>query len=55
VHEFDFKGTNAVIYEENGVVIRSIPAIRAGDNPVSFVLEWKGYKVIYAGDIAPNK
>ena len=55
VHEFDFKGINKVIYEENGVVIRSIPAIHAGDGPVSFILEWKGYKVIYCGDTAPNK
>ena len=55
VHEFDFKGINKVIYEENGVVIRSIPAIHAGDGPVSFILEWKGYKVIYGGDTAPNK
>ena len=55
VHEFDFKGINKVIYEENGVVIRSIPAIHAGDGPVSFILEWNGYKIIYAGDTAPNK
>lgn len=55
VHEFDYKGINAKIYEENGVVIRSIPAIHAGDGPVSFILEWNGYKVVYAGDTAPNK
>ena len=54
-HEFDFKGINAVVYEENGVVIRSVPAIHAGDGPVSFILEWNGYKIIYAGDTAPNK
>lgn len=55
VHEFDFKGINDIIYEENGVVIRSIPAIHAGDGPVSFVLEWNGYRIIYGGDTAPNK
>ena len=55
VHEFDFKGINEIIYEENGVVIRSIPAIHAGDGPVSFVLEWNGYRIIYGGDTAPNK
>ena len=54
-HEFDFKGINKVIYEENGVVIRSIPAIHAGDGPVSFILEWNGYKFVYGGDTAPNK
>ena len=26
VHEFDYRGENQVVYEENGVVIRSIPA-----------------------------
>ena len=55
VHEFDYKGINKAIYEENGVVIRSIPAIHAGDGPVSFILEWNGYKIIYCGDTAPNK
>ena len=55
VHEFDYKGINEVVYDENGVVIRSIPAIHAGDGPVSFILEWKGYRIIYAGDTAPNK
>jgi ribonuclease Z len=55
VHEFDFKGINEIIYEENGVVIRTIPAIHAGDGPVSFILGWNGYKIIYCGDTAPNK
>ena len=55
VHEFDYKGMNETVYEENGVVIRSIPAIHAGDGPVSYILEWNGYKVIYGGDTTPNK
>ena len=55
VHEFDFKGINRVVYDQNGVIIRSIPAIHAGDGPVSFILEWKGYKIVYGGDTAPNK
>ncbi len=54
VHEFDYKGINDVIYSENGVVISSIPAIHAGDGPVSFILEWNGYKIVYGGDTAPN-
>lgn len=55
VHEFDYKGINAVVYDENGVVIRTIPAIHCGDGPVSFILEWNGYKIVYGGDTAPNK
>ena len=36
VNEFDYKGVNEVIYQQNGVIIRSIPAIHALDGPVSF-------------------
>jgi ribonuclease Z len=54
VHEFDYKQENQVIYEDNGVIVRSFPAIHAGDGPVSFVLEWNGYKLVYSGDTMPN-
>ncbi len=54
VHEFDYKGVNQVVYEENGVTIRSWPAIHSGDGPVSFSLEWNDYKIIIGGDTAPN-
>ena len=54
VHQFDFKGENAVVYEENGVTIRSFPAIHAGDGSVSFTLEWKGLKIVIGGDSMPN-
>jgi len=39
VNEFPFDAINAVIYDENGVVIRSIPAIHGLDGAVSFILE----------------
>ncbi len=55
VHEFDYKGINEVIYQDNGVTIRSIPAIHAGDGPVSFIVEYAGLKVIFGGDTSPNK
>ncbi len=51
VHEFDDKGINEIIYDQNDVVIRTIPAIHAGDGPVSFIIEWKGYKIVYVGDM----
>ena len=54
VHEFDYRGINEVVYEENGVTFRSWPCIHAGDGPVSLALEWNGYKVIFGGDTAPN-
>ena len=55
VVEFDYKGENQVIYQENGATIRSWPAIHAGDGPVSFSLEWNGLKMVIGGDTFPNK
>jgi ribonuclease Z len=55
VHEFDYKGINKVIYQADGVTIRSWPTIHTGDGPVSFSLEWNGFKIVIGGDTAPNK
>ncbi len=55
VTEFDYRGINEVIYEENGVTIRTIPAIHIYDGPVSFILEWNGLKFAYSSDTYPNK
>ncbi len=55
VNEFDYKGDNAEIYNENGVTIRSFPAIHAIDGSVSFVLEWNGLKFVFSSDTYPNQ
>ncbi|MCP4200273.1 MAG: MBL fold metallo-hydrolase [Proteobacteria bacterium] len=55
VNEFDYRGENAVIYNENGVTIRSFPAVHAIDGSVSFSLEWNGLKFVFGGDTYPNK
>jgi len=55
VNEFDYKDENAIIYEDNGVTIRSFPAIHSIDGPVSFSLEWKGLKFVFGSDTYPNK
>jgi ribonuclease Z len=55
VNEFDYKAENSIIYEDNGVTIRSFPAIHALDGPVSFSLEWKGLKFVFGSDTYPNK
>jgi ribonuclease Z len=55
VHEFPFDGVNEVIFEENGVVVRSIPAVHGLDGAVSFILEWNGLKFVYGSDTIPNK
>ena len=53
VNEFDWKKVNNVIYDENGVQVRTIPAIHA-DQSVSFILEWNGLKFAYSSDTVPN-
>ena len=55
VTEFDYMGVNAIVYQENGVTIRSIPAIHSLDGPVSFIVEWNGFKFVFGGDTYPNK
>jgi ribonuclease Z len=55
VVEFDYKQINQVVYDEDGVVVHSIPAIHTGDGPVSYIVEYEGMKVVIGGDTAPNK
>ena len=55
VTEFDYKGMNQIVYQENGVTIRSFPAIHSLDGPVSFSVEWNGLKFVFGGDTYPNK
>jgi ribonuclease Z len=55
IHEFDYKGLNEVVYDEDGVIVRSFPAVHTGDGSVSYSLEWNGMKIVVGGDSAPNK
>ena len=55
VHEFDYLGENQVVYDKNGVQVRSFPAIHSGDGSISYALEWKGFKLVFGGDTFPNK
>jgi ribonuclease Z len=55
VNEFDYQGENQVVFDENGVVIRSFPAIHILDGPVSYSLEWNGLKFVFSSDTYPNK
>jgi len=55
VHEFDYLQENEVVYQQNGVTIRSWPAIHSLDGAVSFSLEWNGLKYVFGGDTYPNK
>lgn len=55
VHEFDYKQENEIVYQENGVTVRSWPAIHSLDGSVSYSLEWNGLKYVFGGDTYPNK
>lgn len=55
VHEFDYRGENKVVYEKDGVTIRSFPAVHAFDGPVSFRLDWNGLSFVFSSDTFPNK
>ena len=54
VHEYDWSKVNNLIYNENGVQIRTIPAIHL-EGSVSMMLEWKGMKIAFSGDTLANK
>jgi ribonuclease Z len=54
VTEYDWSKVNNVIYNENGVVIKTIPAIHF-EQSASFILEWNGLKLTFSGDTIPNK
>ena len=55
VTEFDYKLENEIIYEDNGVVIRTFPAIHSIDGSVSYALEWNDLKFVFSSDTYPNK
>jgi ribonuclease Z len=54
VTEYDWTKVNNVIYDENDVVIKSIPAIHF-EQSASFILEWNGLTLAFVGDSLPNK
>jgi len=54
VTEYDWSKVNNVIYNHNGVVIKSIPAIHL-EQSASFILEWNGLTLAFSGDTLPNK
>ena len=54
VHEFDYRQTG-VVYDRNGVVIKSFPAVHIYDGPVSYRLEWNGLTFVFSGDTTPSQ
>jgi ribonuclease Z len=53
-HEFDFSKT-AVIYDQNGVTVKTFPAIHIRDGSVSYRLDWNGLSFVFGGDSVPNQ
>ncbi|MGI9643080.1 MAG: guanitoxin biosynthesis MBL fold metallo-hydrolase GntH [Acidimicrobiia bacterium] len=53
VNEFDWTAVNNVIFDEGGVVVRTVPAIH-GEQSVSFILEWSGLKFAFSSDTLPT-
>jgi ribonuclease Z len=53
VVEYDWRAVNEVIYDHNGVQIRTIPAIHL-DQSASFILTWNGLSFAYSSDTLPN-
>jgi len=54
VNEFDWTAVNNVIYDENGVQVKTVPAIH-GEQSVSFILEWNGLTFAFSSDSLPTK
>jgi ribonuclease Z len=54
VNEFEWTEINNLIYDENGVQVRTLPAIH-GTQAVSFTLEWNGLKFAYSSDSLPTR
>jgi ribonuclease Z len=54
VHEFDHRQTG-IVYDHNGVVIKSFPAVHIYDGPVSYRIEWNGLCFVFSGDTTPNQ
>ena len=55
INEFNYKGENEIVFQENGVTIRSYPAIHGIDGSVSYRLEWSGLSFVFGGDTYPNQ
>lgn len=55
VTEFDYRGVNIVVFEADGVTIRSWPAIDALDGPVSYSLQWRDFKLVFGGGTCPTR
>jgi ribonuclease Z len=54
VHEFDYKLNPGIVYEKNGVVVKSFPAAHTIDGAVNYRLEWNDLCVVIPSDTNPT-
>jgi ribonuclease Z len=54
VNQFDWTIENGIIYESDGIVVKTIPAIHF-EQSVSFIVEYEGMTIAYSSDTLPNK
>jgi ribonuclease Z len=52
-HEFDWAKTQ-VVYDEDGIVVTSFPAIHGMAGAVSYRIDWNGISIVYSGDTRIN-
>ena len=54
VYEFDYTLDPGIVYDKNGVVIKSFPAAHTIDGGINYRLEWNGLCVFIPGDSRPT-
>lgn len=55
VHEFDYSKIGQVVYERDGVTVRSWPQLHVSDGAVGYRLDWNGRSMCFTGDGRPNQ
>jgi len=55
VNEFDFRQENGIVYQKNGVTVRSWPRSHAKDGAVAYRLDWNGLSFVWTGDGRPDE
>jgi ribonuclease Z len=55
VNEFDFRQENGIVYDKNGVTVRSWPRSHAKDGAVAYRLDWNGLSFVWTGDGRPDE
>ncbi len=55
VNEFDFRQENAIVYDKDGVVVRSWPRSHTKDGAVAYRLDWNGLSFVWTGDGKADK